>query len=74
MPAPQLAGTTVLVSGASRNRGRAIAIALAKQGAHAGVANTSAQRAHRMRPDLPQSSRTASSNRELRGQRDETVR
>ena len=38
MPALQLAGTTVLVTGASRDCGRAIAIAVAKQGAHVGVA------------------------------------
>jgi len=45
MPALQIAGTTVLVIGASRDCGRAIAIAiaLAKHGAHVvGVAHTSA--------------------------------
>ena len=43
MPALQIAGTTVLIIGASRDCGRAIAIALAKHGAHVvGVAHTSA--------------------------------
>jgi NAD(P)-dependent dehydrogenase (short-subunit alcohol dehydrogenase family) len=34
MPAQELSGTTALVTGASRGFGRAIAIAIAKQGAH----------------------------------------
>jgi NAD(P)-dependent dehydrogenase (short-subunit alcohol dehydrogenase family) len=43
VPALQPAGTTVLVTGTSRDCRRAIHIALAKQGAHVvGVAYTSA--------------------------------
>ena len=39
MPTHELSGTTALVTGASRGFGRAIAVALAKHGAHvAGVA------------------------------------
>jgi NAD(P)-dependent dehydrogenase (short-subunit alcohol dehydrogenase family) len=34
MPTQDLSGTTALVTGASRGFGRAIAVALSKQGAH----------------------------------------
>jgi NAD(P)-dependent dehydrogenase (short-subunit alcohol dehydrogenase family) len=44
MPTQELSGTTALVTGASRGFGRAIAIALAKHGAHVvGVARDRAR-------------------------------